>query len=80
MYSSSTCAYCHRAEALLARCGVVEIEKINIDQDQLHRQTMIERTGLRTVPQIFIGDYHVGGYDKLYALDQRGDLKRLLEK
>ena len=79
MYSTTTCPYCERAEALLERQGV-QVNKILIDQVPQEFNTMIERTGLRTVPQIFIGDFHVGGFTDLYRLEQSGDLARLLAK
>lgn len=80
MYSSGNCPYCSRAEALLIRRGVTNLEKIRVDEDPSQRQTMIERTGQRTVPQIFIGDRHIGGCDDLYALDRAGELVPLLEQ
>jgi glutaredoxin 3 len=79
MYSTGVCPYCVRAEALLKQRGVQEIEKIRIDLDPSQRAVMMERTGRRTVPQIYIGDTHVGGYDDLAALDRSGGLKALLE-
>ncbi len=78
MYSSAVCPYCVRAEQLLQRKGVTEIEKRRIDLDPALRDSMIEATGRRTVPQIFIGDTHVGGCDDLYALEQQGKLDTLL--
>ena len=80
MYSTAVCPYCVRAEMLLKQRGVEEIEKIRIDLDPAQRSIMMERTGRRTVPQIYIGDTHVGGYDDLAALDRAGGLKPLLEK
>ncbi len=79
MYSTAVCPYCVRAEMLLKQRGVEEIEKIRIDLDPTQRSIMMERTGRRTVPQIYIGDTHVGGYDDLAALDRAGGLKPLLE-
>ncbi|MEI2416041.1 glutaredoxin 3 [Orrella sp. JC864] len=79
MYSTAVCPFCVRAEALLRQRGVSEIEKIRIDADPAQRQIMMERTGRRTVPQIYIGDTHVGGYDDLAALDRAGKLMPLLE-
>ena len=67
-----------RAEGLLRRKGVTEIEKVRIDTDPARRDEMMERTGRRTVPQIYIGDYHVGGCDDLFALDHEGKLDPLL--
>jgi glutaredoxin 3 len=78
MYSTAVCPYCVRAEQLLARKGVAPIEKIRVDLDPEQRQVMMERTGQRTVPQIFIGDRHIGGCDELYALDRAGELDPLL--
>lgn len=78
MYSTAVCPYCQRAEALLTRKGVQEIEKIRIDLDPAQREAMLERTQRRTVPQIYIGETHVGGFDDLYALDQEGKLDPLL--
>lgn len=78
MYSTAVCPYCIRAEQLLRNKGIGEIEKIRIDLDPARQQEMIERTGRRTVPQIFIGETHVGGCDDLYALDRAGKLDPLL--
>ena len=78
MYATAVCPYCVRAEGLLRRKGVTEIEKVRIDTDPARRDEMMERTGRRTVPQIYIGDYHVGGCDDLVALDQAGGLLPLL--
>jgi len=78
MYSTAVCPYCSRAELLLKQRGVTEIKKIRIDQDPAQRDVMIERTGRRTVPQIYIGDTHVGGFDDLAALDREGGLAPLL--
>jgi glutaredoxin 3 len=78
MYRTEQCPYCHRAEALLRARGVTEIETIRIDLDPARRDEMIERTGRRTVPQIFIGTTHVGGFDDLSALDREGRLLPLL--
>jgi glutaredoxin 3 len=80
MYSTAVCPYCQRAEMLLKQRGVKEIEKIRIDLDQAARDAMIEKTGRRTVPQIFIGDRHVGGFDDLSALDREGGLLPLLSQ
>ena len=78
MYTTQVCPYCIRAKQLLqARC-VAQIEEIRIDLDPAQRMQMMEITGRRTVPQIFIGDTHVGGCDDLIALDQRGGLLPLL--
>lgn len=78
MYTSAVCPYCIRAKALLQKRGVADIEEIRIDLDPGQRQHMMSSTGRRTVPQIFIGDIHVGGCDELYALDARGGLAPLL--
>jgi glutaredoxin 3 len=78
MYCSAVCPYCLRAEQLLRRRGVEYIEKIRVDLDAGRRQEMMERTGRRTVPQIYIDDYHVGGFDDLAELDQSGALTPLL--
>ena len=78
MYSSGVCPYCQRAEALLKARGVEAIEKVRIDLDPVRRDEMIARTGRRTVPQIFIGSTHVGGFDELSALDREGKLAPLL--
>jgi len=78
MYSTAVCPYCVRAEMLLKQRGVKEINKIRIDLDPSQRAIMMERTGRRTVPQIYIGDTHVGGYDDLAALDRQNGLLPLL--
>lgn len=78
MYSTAVCPYCIRAENLLRARGVAEIEKIRVDLDPQRRVEMMEKTSRRTVPQIFIGDTHVGGCDELIALDQAGKLLPLL--
>jgi glutaredoxin 3 len=78
MYSTAVCPYCQRAEQLLKQRGVGEIEKIRIDLDPQQRDAMIARTGRRTVPQIYIGETHVGGFDDLSALDRAGGLTPLL--
>ncbi len=78
MYTTAMCPYCTRAKQLLKMKGVEQIEEIRIDTDLAARQHMMEVTGRRTVPQIFIGDTHVGGYDDLAALDGRGGLVPLL--
>lgn len=81
MYATAVCPYCIRAEALLKRKGVAEIEKIYIDRDPARREEMEARIpGARTVPQIFIGDVHVGGCDDLHELDRQGGLDPLLAK
>jgi len=78
MYSTGACPYCLRAEELLARKGVTMIDKVRVDLEPQRRDEMVERPGRRTVPQIYIGETHVGGYDDLYALDQAGGLDPLL--
>jgi glutaredoxin 3 len=78
MYSTRVCPYCVMAEKLLQKKGVAQLEKILIDVDPAQRETMMARTGRRTVPQIYIGDHHVGGYDDLAALDRAGKLDALL--
>ena len=78
MYSTGTCPYCIRAKQLLQARGVARIDEIRVDLEPAERQVMMQITGRRTVPQIFIGDTHVGGHDDLVALDQRGALAPLL--
>ena len=78
MYTTAVCPYCSRAKQLLKLKGVEQIEEIRVDTDPAARQHMMEITGRRTVPQIFIGDTHVGGHDDLVALDSRGGLVPLL--
>jgi glutaredoxin 3 len=78
MYATAVCPYCVRAEQLLKRKGVTEIEKVRIDMEPARSEEMITRTGRRTVPQIFIGETHIGGCDDLYDLDRRGGLDLLL--
>jgi glutaredoxin 3 len=78
MYTTQVCPYCIRAKALLKQRGVEQIDEIRIDLDPAQRDAMIAATGRRTVPQIFIGDTHVGGCDDLMALDQRGGLLPML--
>ena len=78
MYATASCPYCVRAEQLLRTRGVVHIEKIRVDLDPARRAEMMAKTARRTVPQIYIGDSHVGGCDDLIALDQAGKLLALL--
>jgi glutaredoxin 3 len=78
MYSTQVCPYCVHAKALLKKRGVEAIEDIRVDLDPAQRLKMMQLTGRRTVPQIFIGETHVGGCDELVALDQRGALMPLL--
>lgn len=79
MYTTLVCPYCQRAKMLLKQRGVAAIEEIRVDLDPAQRASMMEITGRRTVPQIFIGETHVGGCDDLMALDQRGGLMPLLQ-
>lgn len=78
MYSTASCPYCIRAKQLLQQRGVQNIEEVRVDLDSTQRQRMMEVTGRRTVPQIFIGPMHVGGCDDLMALDSRGGLLPML--
>ena len=78
MYTTPLCGYCSAAKRLFARKGV-DYEEIDVFMDSAKREEMIERSGRRTVPQIFIGNQHVGGFDDLNALDKRGELDPLLE-
>lgn len=78
MYTSAYCPYCMNAERLLNSKGVTEIEKIRIDESPETKIVMMEKTGRRTVPQIYINDQHVGGFDDLRALDLSGELDPLL--
>jgi glutaredoxin 3 len=78
MYTSAICPYCMNAERLLASKGVKEINKVRVDLQPEKRNEMIEKTGRRTVPQIFIDDLHIGGFDDLRALDLAGGLDPLL--
>lgn len=78
MYTSAVCPYCVRAERLLDAKGVTDIEKIRVDLDPDQKMVMMEKTGRRTVPQIYVGQTHIGGFDDLYALDQAGKLDPLL--
>jgi glutaredoxin 3 len=78
MYSTGVCPFCQRAEQLLKARGVAEIDKVRVDLDPVRRDEMVNRTGRRTVPQVFIGETHVGGFDDLAALDRDGKLAPLL--
>ena len=78
MYSTAICPYCTRAESYLRAKGVDEIAKVRVDLDPARRVEMMQRTGRRTVPQIYIGERHVGGYEDLVALDRAGGLAPLL--
>lgn len=78
MYSTTWCGYCQRARGLLQRKGV-DIREIKVDEDPSQREVMVQKSGgRRTVPQIFIGERHVGGYDDLAALERAGELDKLL--
>jgi glutaredoxin 3 len=79
LYSTAVCPYCVRAERLLEAKGVTGIEKVRVDLDPEQRVVMMQKTGRRTVPQIYIGGTHVGGFDDLYALDQAGKLDPMLQ-
>ena len=79
MYTTAVCPYCMRAKQLLTSKGVAHIEEVRIDTDPQARVQMMQITGRRTVPQIYIGDTHVGGYDDLAALDSQGGLLPLLQ-
>ncbi len=78
MYTTEICPYCVRAKQLLQQRGVASIEEIRVDLEPAQREAMVALTGRRTVPQIFIGDTHVGGCDDLIALDRAGGLDPLL--
>ncbi|MDP1538299.1 MAG: glutaredoxin 3 [Burkholderiales bacterium] len=78
MYSTAVCPFCQMAERLLQAKGVTEIDKIRVDLDPAQLRDMMEKTGRRTVPQIYIGNTHVGGYDDLAALERAGQLDPLL--
>ncbi len=78
MYSTGICPFCVMAERLLTAKGVKDFEKVRVDLAPDRRTEMMERTGRRTVPQIYIGETHVGGYDELAALDRAGKLDPLL--
>jgi glutaredoxin 3 len=78
MYCTAVCPYCINAERLLRSKGVTSINKVRVDLDQERRAEMMQRTGRRTVPQIYIADHYVGGFDELYELDRSGELNGLL--
>lgn len=80
MYTTATCPFCVRAERYLGARGVTAIAKIRVDLDPGERMAMLQRTGRRTVPQIYVGDVHVGGYEELVALDRAGGLAPLLAR
>jgi glutaredoxin 3 len=79
MYTTAVCPYCIRAKQLLTARGVARIEEIRVDRDPVLRDEMMQKTRRRTVPQIYIGETHVGGFDDLAALDAAGKLKPLLD-
>ena len=79
MYSTAVCPYCVRAEQLLRAKGVADIAKVRVDLDPARRAEMMQKTGRRTVPQIYIGGVHVGGYDDLVVLDRAGKLQPMLK-
>lgn len=80
MYCTATCPYCQSAERLLARKGVADVERVRVDLEPARREEMIRKSGRRTVPQIWIGDRHVGGSDDLHELEHSGELDQLLAK
>ena len=79
MYTTAVCPYCMRAKQLLKARGVTDIEEVRVDVDSGRREEMMHKTRRRTVPQIYIGDTHVGGFDELSALDSAGKLRPLLD-
>jgi glutaredoxin 3 len=80
MYCTATCPYCQAADRLLARKGVQEIERVRVDLEPARREEMVQKSGRRTVPQIWIGGRHVGGSDELHDLEHSGELDQLLSK
>jgi glutaredoxin 3 len=80
MYLTATCPYCQAAERLLAKKGVRDIERVRVDLEPARRAEMVQKSGQRTVPQIWIGARHVGGSDELHALERAGELDQLLGK
>ena len=78
LYVSDWCPYCQRAKTLLAQKNIA-FSEINVEEDEKSREEMIARSKRRSVPQIFVGDQHVGGYDELYTLDRSGELDRLIQ-
>ena len=80
MYLTASCPYCQAAERLLARKGVGDIERVRVDLEPARRDEMVQKSGRRTVPQIWIGARHVGGSDELHALERAGELDSLLAK
>ena len=79
IYLTGGCSYCEAAQRLLERKGVTDVEKVRVDLEPARRAEMMQRSGRTSVPQIWIGGRHVGGYDELYALERDGALDRLLE-
>ena len=79
MYCTAYCPFCRMADRLLASKGVSSISRIRVDEDPRRRQEMVERAGCYTVPQIFVGAFHVGGYDDLASMDRAGRLDALLQ-
>jgi glutaredoxin 3 len=80
MYLTASCPYCQAAERLLAKKGISEIERVRVDLEPARRAEMMQKSGQRTVPQIWIGERHVGGSDELHALERAGELDQLLGK
>lgn len=78
IYTTAVCPYCVRAKQLLQKRGVTQLHEVRVDKNPAEKALMMERTGRRTMPQIYIGDKHIGGCDDLMALDQAGDLLPLL--
>ena len=79
MYCTAACPFCQSAERLLAQKGVTDVERIRVDLEPARRGEMMKKSGRRTVPQIWIGERHIGGCDDLYALDREGNLDPLLK-
>jgi glutaredoxin 3 len=79
MYLTAACPFCQSAERLLAQKGVTDVERIRVDLEPARRGEMMKKSGRRTVPQIWIGERHIGGCDDLYALDREGNLDTLLK-
>jgi len=80
MYCTAACPYCQAADRLLARKGVREVERVRVDLEPARREEMMQKSGQRTVPQIWIGGRHVGGSDELHDLEHSGELNQLLSK
>lgn len=80
MYCTATCPYCKAADRLLARKGVREVERVRVDLEPARRQEMVQKSGRRTVPQIWIDGRHVGGSDELHDLEHSGELDQLLSR